>query len=485
MDPLCISLVQQYLDSTNSALADQFRVKYQPHQTNMELKGVLSKWNEEQLARGLIYQHLKTVTPSLAAEFWNKHSFSLEATHKHLIVDIQKKVVAIASVRRDSKVEDESGAEQNDEWKKSTLTTEEQLVRCLIHEHLKMVAPSLAVEFRGNYSQETVPKHLVGELQKKVFAIANTTGINKVEDECVRQQDQGNSRSRIGVKVKTYSKDELARIQKAMANEENLRTVAKEMGRTYHSVFDKIRDLRRFAGLKKGKFSAEEIERVKQAVANNEDYKSVAAELGRSSKYLHHKMFLIKGNPGTQCKGKGFSFEEDLRILDKIIPHLEFQKLSSAGFLSQSQWMELAKELQRNSDSLRTRWERNLQSWLLQYYAGTTGFRVERMLTSLVAKKFNDHRGIDWSEILNQHKEFVGHTAASIRQIYHKVYHSTLANAKKGQKEMNLQEVADYAAKVYQPGMERKESAAKIVHREKIILYFEKRVAELGINVGI
>ena len=66
MDPLCISLVQQYLDSTNSALADQFKNKYQPQKTNVQLKEVLSKWNEEQLVKSFIYQHLTTVTPSLA-----------------------------------------------------------------------------------------------------------------------------------------------------------------------------------------------------------------------------------------------------------------------------------------------------------------------------------------------------------------------------------------------------------------------------------
>ena len=57
MDPLCISLVHQYLDSTKSALADQFKNKYQPKRTNVKLKKVLSKWKDEQLVRGFIYQH--------------------------------------------------------------------------------------------------------------------------------------------------------------------------------------------------------------------------------------------------------------------------------------------------------------------------------------------------------------------------------------------------------------------------------------------
>ena len=43
MDPLCISMVHQYLNSTNSALADEFKAKYRPQRTNVELKEVLSK----------------------------------------------------------------------------------------------------------------------------------------------------------------------------------------------------------------------------------------------------------------------------------------------------------------------------------------------------------------------------------------------------------------------------------------------------------
>merc|ERR1719430_1030677 len=134
---------------------------------------------------------------------------------------------------------------------------------------------------------------------------------------------------------------------------------------------------------------------------------------------------------------------------------LKVQKLSSAGFLSQSVLFELGKELQRNVGSLRRRWEVDLQHWLLQHYTGTTGLRIERMLTSLVTEKYNDHRGIDWSEILNQHKEFLGHTAASIGRIFIRIR----SHAKAKKSDVSLQEVADYAAAVYQPGKERKEPA--------------------------
>ena len=404
MDPLCISLVDQYLESTNSALADQFKNKYQPQKTNVELKNVLSKWKEEQLVRGLVYQHLKTIAPSLAVEFQERHWCSLETT----------------------------------------------------------------------------PKHLVGDIQK-VWANANTRGTVKVEAEIGGEQGQSNNGKRLGMKLNTFTSAELVRIKQAMANCEDIGTVAKEMERSYYSVSRKMTNLRQSTGFKKGKFSAEEIERMKEAVANNEDYKSVATELGRMSKSVYTRMFNKNGCTGTQRKSKGYTFEEDLRVLDKIIPRLQFQKLSSGGFLSHSVLLELSEEIQRSAESVRNHWETLLQPWLLQHYTGTTGFRIERILTSLVAEKFNDHKGIDWSQILNQHKELVGHTASSISGIYRNI----LSNAKEKKSDVSLQEVAEYAATVYQPGKEKKEPAAKAFHREKIILYFKKKVAELGIDVVV
>ena len=53
---------------------------------------------------------------------------------------------------------------------------------------------------------------------------------------------------------------------------------------------------------------------------------------------------------------------------------------------------------------------RFIQPWLLQHYAGTPGFRIERMLKKLVTEKFTDHRGIVWAEIVSQHKDLAGHT---------------------------------------------------------------------------
>ena len=90
MDPVCISLVHQYLESTNSALTRQFKTKYQPKETNVKLEEVLSKWNEEQLAKSVVYQQLRAVTPSLATEFKSMHFCSLESVPQQLMYLVEQ-----------------------------------------------------------------------------------------------------------------------------------------------------------------------------------------------------------------------------------------------------------------------------------------------------------------------------------------------------------------------------------------------------------
>ena len=409
MDPMCISLVQQHMERTGFTLSDQFRAKYQPKRTNATMSEVVSKWNEEQLVRGLVYQHLRNVAPALSLEFKETYHCSCEPTPGHL-------VELIIETQRKSQGGDE--------------------------------AQDIQIE-KGVSEKSGVPT--------------------------------GEKRQRLGTKQNMFTKEEIMRIESAIADKADIGALAKQMGRSYPSVHGKISALRKGVGLKKGKFTVEEVNRIRQAIENKEDYKHVATELGRMPVPVLQKMRLLKTNPGPKGKVRGFKVEEDLLILERIVPRLKYLNLSSSGFLSQSDTLELAAEFQRNPETVRGRWERYLQPWILQHFTGTSGFRVERMLTRFVAENFGDYRGIDWSDIVNQHKEFEGHTGASISGIYRRIRRC----AKAGKSDVNLQEVADYAAKVYQPGAERKESATKAAHREKIILHFKERVVELGIKVAV
>lgn len=390
-DSLCISLIYQYLQRTNSDLLGQFKVKYRPQKTDVVLSEVFAKWEEEQTVRGFIYKHLKEVAPSLATEFWDTYISPIKL----------------------------------------------ELLAGDIHGIYKILGQNREVKVKNN--------------------------------------------NRLGVRVKTYSKEEIERLEKALANKENLGALAKEMGRTNSSVTSKVNDLRRNAGLKKGKFSSEEVDRLKQALAEGEDYKSVAVALGRPAKTVHHKMYELTSNANRLLKNRKMTVEEDIYILDHIIPCLKCQPLSSSSFLSQSDWLTVAEGMGRKPSSVKTHWEKVLQPWLLQYSAGTTGLRIERMLTHLIAEKYDSHKGIEWSEILNKHKEFKGHTSRSLSQTFSKVRE----RARVTKKDVTLAEVAQYAAHKYRQGNEKKDSDAKIIHRDKILEYFKKKVTDFGIEVSV
>ena len=297
------------------------------------------------------------------------------------------------------------------------------------------------------------------------------------------KEGEGKSKkSRLGIKIITFTEKEISRIEKALEDKEDLERVAKELGRSYKSIRNKAFLLKRNASLKSGRFSAEEITRMKEALSNNEYYIKVAKELHRTPNAVKTRLQMMESNPRSRRSGL-FTTEEDITILERIFPRLRNSRLSGASFLSQVDLMELAKAFQRAPVTVRLRWERILQPWLLQDYTGTSGLRVERMLTRLVAEKFKDHRGINWSELVREYKEFAGHTGASIGHIFWSCRNSALRCKKKSS--VSLQEVAEHTADVYQPGKERKVTETKEIKRRKFITHFKSRLNELGIKIRI
>ena len=439
MDPLCVSLIQQYLDSTNSSLAAEFKKKYEPEKTNVHLTETLSTWREQELSRSLVFQHLKTVAPSLADEFNVKYQ-------------PRKTKVQLNEVLS--------------KWK------EEQIARSFVYKHLKEVAPFIAAEFHKKYlfrhKYSFRPKTLNESILRSLPSPSpGEIGISDKGSVPLLERSNKN----------TYTADEIQRLKRAIAEKENVRSVAIEMGRSYSSISQKMCILSKSVS-RKGRFSAEEIERLKSAITKKEDYKKVAEEMRRTSESVRSKMLSMDQDQRKQQK-KSFSLQEDLLILDKIVLCLRDHKLSSAGLLSPSVTKKLAKETGRNCSTVRYRWESIVQPWLLQHYTGTTGLRIELALANLVAQNYSDRKGIDWSEIASQHKEFSGQSGASLSQIFHKI----LFHAQRGKaKFLSLQDVADFAAITYQPGTKR-EPPGKAKHREAIISYFKKLAAELKINV--
>ena len=400
------------------------------------------------------YQHMKRVTPALAEEFAKSYHVSS--------MDDVKEVIEVIE--------------------------EQQFIRSLVIRHLQQVAPAIALEFGGSQVLlQNVPADIIKSIESAKEVVyqeevqRNQTVLADTDQK--ENLDQVNKRERRGVKQNTFTTEEVSIIQRAMANGEDLAVLAKQLGRSYGSIYKKTQTLKKAAAASKtGKYSPEEIDIIHQALVNNEDYREVAKKLGRDASHVRVKMLRMKCNPNLGKKSK-FSIEEDVLILDKVVPWMKDNNLSSSGFFSQKVLIELATEFKRDYDSVKHRWESTLQPWLLQHYTGTSGLRVERMLTTLLAQKFKDHKGVAWSQILKEHKDFVGHTSTSIRNIFHTC--RKLAMQKKNAGDVNLQEVAEYAADAYQPGKERREPVSTTVQREKVIAYFKRKAEDLGIEVAV
>merc|ERR1712181_189214 len=78
-DPLCLSLVHQHLLSRCPSLAAEFNSKYFPPKVDVSVEQVLMQWEETQLVRGLVLQHLERVSPTLALEFSQMYTCHDEA----------------------------------------------------------------------------------------------------------------------------------------------------------------------------------------------------------------------------------------------------------------------------------------------------------------------------------------------------------------------------------------------------------------------
>ena len=150
--------------------------------------------------------------------------------------------------------------------------------------------------------------------------------------------------------------------------------------------------------------------------------------------------------------------------------------------------MELAGEFHRNHGSVRERWEGTLQPWLLQNLTGTSGLRVELMLANLTIEKLGKdkvvaaRKEINWEELVEQHKEFAGHTNRSLRRVYDGVINRAEKKYKLSRESLSLQLVADYAMD-FGSANSRREKLKRTERRETVLSYFNAKVKELKIKV--
>ena len=127
MDPLSVSLVHQYLRTNNPALAEDFKATYKPKKISVDLKEVLSNWDENQLGRGVVYKHLEKVAPPLALEF-SCGRIILKDVPEELIVLIKQGFLSLLQEKTILELKDAEVAPAKD----------------VVHQQLLKVAPSLA-----------------------------------------------------------------------------------------------------------------------------------------------------------------------------------------------------------------------------------------------------------------------------------------------------------------------------------------------------
>ena len=205
MDSLSVSLVNQYLTSTNSCVAEEFKSRHQPGKAEVTWMEVVFKWREGQLVRGLVYRHLKQVAPNMAHEF--------SQSHHPTFVDVPETLLEFVEVQ--------------------------MLARNLAYQLLQKVSPTLAPEFRKShppYTLESVPGQL--ELWKLVEEVFRKNALENSSDP--PKEGEGKSKnSRLGIKIITFTEKEISRIEKALEDKEDLERVAKELGRSYKSIRNK------------------------------------------------------------------------------------------------------------------------------------------------------------------------------------------------------------------------------------------------------
>jgi transposase len=225
-----------------------------------------------------------------------------------------------------------------------------------------------------------------------------------------------------------------------------------------------------------------EIEVIKDALLEFGDALDImvmAKQLGRNHSTIRDWIKKIKTNGGKTPVKKithHTSLEEDLVILDSVVPRLQGRKLADTVFLSRQEWEELGEQLGRGRTSVENRWKNNLQPWLLQHAAGTLNLPVRRMLVTHIAGRYNDRFDIDWAEVATK-PEFAGNTIRTLKNIYIGFEGHLLRKYKQA----SPKDILAYVEGVYK-GEGVNQGEAQRERPRAVIGYFEARVEELGIT---
>ena len=321
-----------------------------------------------------------------------------------------------------SNADDDAKSKYRTRGKEST----DSLIKAVVYNHLKKVAPELAKEFRSEHKftrTELRLRRMVTNYIKSKQLMKNLGS-----KDCVKKSMQSR-------KVRTFllAEDDIIKAAIAEAGDEKVdfKALAELLKRTQISIIQRVDWMKRTGGMKTRKY---------------------------------------------------FTLVEDMTILETLIlPRLASEKLSLIK-IRRHQCMDMANQLNKTNAGVALRWSKNLQPWLLQHYSGTLNLRVERMLSNHLAETFKDVSQVDWSKVAAR-KEFAGHTEHSLKHCYANLKVQVKFNLNSS--EATLQQVSDHSELVYGEGAQGNAqgrlSSKKLQHQREVIAFFEKKVNELGI----
>jgi len=211
----------------------------------------------------------------------------------------------------------------------------------------------------------------------------------------------------------------------------------------------------------------------------------LANQLGRAGNSVRTRIRKLKKGERSRKPHVPFSLEEDLTIMDKVLPHLDGKLLKNLVFHFDDDIIkELAVSLVRDERSVLKRWTNILQAWILQFHTGTLNLDIRRMLINYLADTFQSKDDIDWP-LVAERPEFVGHTVRSLRYTFfnivpmvRKFKDETISTYQ----ELTLKQIAKDAIEYFTLKQCPKTSQRTLTRQNQVIEYFEQYRKKYGIT---
>jgi len=392
-----------------------------------------------------------------------------------------------------------------------------------VHSHFpKVKGKPLAVkEECTDYKNKVINdenSHHVPELKFKGDSMKSVT-IRSEVDECFVMKLLRKSEAKVlkaqekfnHVKKEKESSNKQERRQ-AVTNEPGVDTISKQKNLVGVAIDQKVSELlnqndrvcrqttqkikkngkqRKISNLKmhvKQQYTEEEDNKILNAMETDGDklkINDLADQLGRPVGSVYARVKKLKKGESSRNQKRLFSLEEDLLIMDSVLPALGKNLLKDlvlpfTGDLIQ----KLSTDLKRVKNPIYQRWRDVLQPWILQYYTGTLNLDIRRMLLNYMADTFGSREDIDWL-LVAERPEFVGHTEFSLRRVFFTTLdivkrHEKLRNLKF--EDVTLSQLAEVSNECFNDKYSRRLSKRILRRQTEVIDYFKNYVDKHGIT---